>query len=209
MAKDASQATSPSQQTVEEQIKDLKQQVGNQFATVYALITPDDVAAIKVSQEALEYFDITPHAKPGATIWKPRQQAASGNKEKTKSRESAQQRSGVARGKLVRIPVNFQSPPARKLNRLKGKGSAKKNTVACNRKYFYFRIPYAMSIDALVVWINNCFKKNKPNYFIQASGKTWYINDSFKDASKLAKIGIDSGEARSSGPEQKPLDAKS
>jgi hypothetical protein len=58
------------------------------------------------------------------------------------------------------------------------------------RKVARIRVPAAMSINAICIWINGQFKANKPTYFITQGGTKVYIDKTATDKSKLNDIGL-------------------
>jgi len=86
--------------------------------------------------------------------------------------------------KAIKIPTGTENPIKR------GKTGAEKAI-----KTVTIRVPAAMNLNAIVLWINNQIKKNKPSYFISEAGVKCYLDKSYTDKNKLGNLTESAGGA--------------
>jgi hypothetical protein len=148
----------------------------------YALADKDSFLIFRVRSDIVAYFGIKqaltsppsklyqPHIGPAAKAKKPKKPRG--------KRLSVLSATGspLPTGKKIIVPTNKDKPTEKQIN---GKPL----------KHYIFRVPTAMSFDALVIWINNQWKTNQPSFFKTASGVRYTVAKDFKDASKLRPIG--------------------
>ena len=161
---------------------------GEQVTLVAAWASPDSAFLFHIPDEVVDYFkiDVTPDGiSQNTKIYVPKSKIRTNSsgvvRVKPSLIEGARQRILVPRGKLIKLPVIKEKPPTKRIK------SAYDQTYV--RKFFGIRVPPAMSLNALTLWINLQFAENKPEYIQTVSGKRWDILASYKDKSKLAKIG--------------------
>ncbi|WP_377478901.1 MAG: hypothetical protein P2A85_09150 [Microcoleus anatoxicus] len=85
-------------------------------------------------------------------------------------------------GKAIKIPTN-DNATAGSTNYMKRKYKGAERNV----KFVTVRVPSSMSIAAIVLWINTCFRtvSRRPGMFIMPSGARVSINPSFTEKAKL------------------------
>lgn len=182
--------------------KRVQKERGDNAEPIYVLVDPNSYAVIKARQGFVKYFNVKQDVPQDSKKYEPREVAENSAATKRTATDGATQRSGVARGKLIKVPTNPDKRPADKVGALKGK-LGKQTAVLVDRKHYHLRVPHYMSINAIAIMINTQFQDNKPPYIIMPSGKKWYINAEYKDKSKLPKLGKNSGGAAKNVPEDK------
>ena len=150
-----------------------------EYLDVDAYADKNSFFKFRIREDIVDYFKIDRTIEQNAgSPYKPK--VGPNAKKPKKARPITSRTSGSANplpaGKLIKVPTNAKKPPEKKA---KGKPV----------KWFYIRIPYPMSHDALVLWINTQWKENVPSYFVTASGRKFHLNKEFKDKSKLRDIG--------------------
>lgn len=161
---------------------------GEQVTLVSAWASPDSAFLFHIPDIVVEYFKIDVSGEgisESIKIYVPKSkiQANSSGVQRVKPSPivGVRQRILVPKGKLIKLPVTKDKPATKKIK------SAYNQEYA--RKFFGIRVPTAMSLNALSLWINTQFGQNKPLYVMTVSGKRWDVLENFKDKSKLAKIG--------------------
>lgn len=155
---------------------------GSKPLDVYAWADPASMFMFKVAESIVKHFNID-RAPDGVTTAK----LYEGKSNKTPKNPKRQIKGGklIRRGrkilKAIKLPVGKEEPIQRKI-----KGQEK------TQKFVTIRVPGAMSINAISVWINNQFEKaaNKPTYFLTASGSRVEIDKNYKNKTELNDIGL-------------------
>jgi hypothetical protein len=158
---------------------DAKKQKGSQRLTCYAWADPSSMFVFDIPEKVVTYFKIdrTAPSAGDAKLYKPKTTAKAKN-EKRKIFGGSLKKNGRKILKYITLPSADKKPIP----------SAKEGGKA--RKVARIRVPAAMSINAICIWINGQFKANKPTYFITQGGTKVYIDKTATDKSKLNDIGL-------------------
>jgi len=171
--------TIPPDSTTTTEEGDAKKQKGSQRLTCYAWADPSSVFVFDIPEKVVTYFKIdrtAPNAGE-AKLYKPKTTAKTKN-EKRKIFGGSLQRRGRKILKYITLPAADKRPIP----------SSKEGGKA--RKVARIRVPAAMSINAICIWINGQFKENKPTYFITQSGTRVQVDKAATDKAKLNDIGL-------------------
>jgi hypothetical protein len=190
-------------QEAQQELKEKQGIKGDNWTSVDVMLTPKTFGTLMARQSAIDYFGIKMTVASTATKWIPRKISGAGKKVLRNGSEGITQKTGSPKGKLIKIPVNKDTPPTRKVGAVTGKLDGNRLAKLVDRKFYYFRVPPNMSLNAIAVMINTQFTKNKPAYVVTSAGKKYYINPSFNAASKLFATGEETGKAALDVPEDK------
>ncbi len=157
-----------------------KKKKGSQRLTCYAYADPTSIFVFSLGEKVVTYFqiDLTAPAAGEAKVYKSKTRTVSSTS-KRKIFGGTLRKKGRKIMKYITLPASAPDKPI---------PSAKENGKA--RKQVRIRIPAAMSINAISVWINGQFKENIPRYYTTQSGTVVEVNKTFKEKSKLNDIGL-------------------
>ncbi len=189
----------PTKEQLEAELAIAKARKGDNWVTMCAMVSPKSYVTFAVRQSMVAYYGLKREVDPAALLWLPRQATENATKVDMNGTEGHRSAVLVPHGKLIRIPTNPAEYPADKIVALKGKKGAEK-AEKVNRKFYYFRIPPCMSLNAVSLMINQQFTKNKPTFFVTANGNKHFVVATFKEASKLKATGYDTNKPRNSLP---------
>jgi hypothetical protein len=148
----------------------------------YAFADKDSYLIFRLRSDVIAYFGIKQAlASPPKNLYSPSIGPAAKAKKVKKPRGrrlSILSASGspLPTGKKIIVPTNKDKPTEKQVNKKP-------------LKHYIFRVPTAMSFDALVIWINTQWTANQPIYFKTASGVRYTVAKDFKDTAKLRPIG--------------------
>lgn len=147
-----------------------------------AYVDPDSFVQFDVSSRITQFFgiDLKPDGAPAEiSMYGTSDKAAANANKKRSSIDGVGFMQKVGAGK--RIYKAIQVPTGGNFD------SGKKNK---KFKSVTIRVPSAMNLNAIALWINTCFKTEgvRPAYFITQKGMKCFIDKAYKDKGKLRKL---------------------
>lgn len=148
----------------------------------YAYVDPDSVVAFDISSRIRQFFDIDrkPQAASGEVkIYGTSTEAPAGTAKKRSTIDGVGVMQKIGAGKriykAIRIPTGGKFSSGKKDKKF---------------KFVTLRVPRAMNLNAIALWLNTCFRKSdtKPKYFITENGMRCYLDDNYKDKGKLRSL---------------------
>lgn len=176
MADKESEILVPSQQNIDSELEADKKKKGSQRQDCYAWADPASIFVFELPERAVTHFKIDLRAEgisEKAKVYAPKTKP--GKNPKLKIEGGQLTKRGQKIFKAIQLPTGKTEPIK--------KGGKEIKSVR-------IRVPSAMSINAIAIWINNQFKQNAPAYFFTERGTKVYIQKDYKDKSKLNNIGI-------------------
>lgn len=165
-----------SQQEADKEVEAAEKRKGSQRIEIKAWVDSDSVVVFELPERVVKHFSIDP--QPSDMTNKVKLYGTGGKKgEKHPILGGTLSRPGQKIMKFIRIPCGEKEPI-----------TIKRGGKTVNVKEVLVRVPAAMNLNALALWINANFKQNAPKSFKTAKNIKFYIDATFKDKSKLKAL---------------------
>jgi Tfp pilus assembly protein PilZ len=172
------------QKTADDQIAEAKAKKGGQSILCTGFVDPSSYSRFRIKEDVLLHFEIDPvpdYLVDTDVVFTPKKKAGTGTGTGVKLNTVNSTTAGnLSKSETKLIGRAIKVPCGTGLTR-KTKGGTK------SIKSVTIRLPMSMSLTAICLWINTCFKSStkKPGYFFTQAGARVNINSAFTEKSKL------------------------